>query len=106
MAQFADEVEYRAPGGPLATRSVTGRRPSGHAPATVRGVRGSWFEAPEFLDAGEDQVVVVSRSAGAARSAHQRNGHEGGLDDSRREDRALPRDHTRREALEAAGLSE
>jgi len=71
MEQFADDVEYRAPEGSLDDVGPI------HGKTALRAwlqqwmdtFEGFWFEAVEFIDAGEDQVVVVERFGGAPRSA-------------------------------------
>jgi len=110
MEQFADDVEYRAPEGSLDDIGPI------HGKTALRAwlqqwmdmFEGFWFEALEFIDAGEDQVVVVERFGGRAKiSGIETEQTEAVVSTIRDGKIARCREFmTRNEALEAAGLRE
>src|SRR4051794_15384408 len=81
MEHFADDVEYRAPEGSLDDIGPI------HGKTALRAwlqqwmdtFEGFWFEAVEFIDAGEDQVVGVERFGGRAKNNGIGTGKTGGL---------------------------
>ena len=110
MEQFADDVEYRAPEGSLDDVGPI------HGKMALRAwlqqwidtFEGFWFEAVEFIDAGEDQVVVVERFGGRAKiSGVETEQTQAVVSTIRDGTIARCREFmTRHEALEAAGLRE
>ncbi len=110
MEQFADDVEYRAPEGSLDDVGPI------HGKTALRAwlqqwidtFEGFWFEAVEFIDAGEGQVVVVERFGGRAKISGIETEQTQAVVSTIRDGKiARCREFmTRREALEAAGLSE
>jgi ketosteroid isomerase-like protein len=110
MEQFADDVEYRAPEGSLddvgPIRGKTALR--AWLQQWIDTFDGFWFEAVEFIDAGEDQVVVVERFGGRAKISGIETEQTEALVSTIRDGKiARCREFmTRSEALEAVGLSE
>ena len=110
MEQFADDVEYRAPEGSLDDVGTI------HGKTALRAwlqqwmdaFEGFWFEPVEFIDAGEDRVVVVERFGGRARISGIETEQTQALVSTIRDGKIVRcREFmTRREALEAVGLSE
>jgi ketosteroid isomerase-like protein len=110
MEDFADDVEYRAPEGSLDDVGLI------HGKAALRAwlqqwldtFEEFWFEAVEFIDAGEDQVVVVERFGGRAKISGVETEQTEALVSTIRDGKiARCREYaTRAEALAAVGLSE
>ena len=110
MEQFADDVEFRAPeGAPDDVGPIHGKTAlRAWLQDWIDTFEGFWFEAVEFIDAGEDQVVVVERFGGRAKlSGIETEQTEAVVSTIRDGKIAHYREFiTRDEALEAAGLRE
>jgi ketosteroid isomerase-like protein len=110
MEHFADDVEYRAPEGSLddvgAIHGKTALR--AFLQQWIDMFEGFWFEAVEFIDAGEDQVVVIERFGGRAKISGIETEQTQAVVSTIRDGKiARCREFmTRDEALEAAGLRE
>jgi ketosteroid isomerase-like protein len=110
MEQFADDVEFRTvEGAPDDVGPIHGKTAlRAWLQDWMDTFDGFWFEAVEFIDAGEDQVVVVERFGGRAKlSGIEAEQTEAVVSTIRDGKIARYREFiTRAEALEAAGLSE
>jgi len=110
MEQFADDVEYRAvEGAPDDVGPIHGKTAlRAWLQDWMDTFDGFWFKAVEFIDAGEDQVVVVERFGGRAKlSGIEAEQTEAVVSTIRDGKIARYREFiTRAEALEAVGLRE
>jgi ketosteroid isomerase-like protein len=110
MELFADDVEYWAPEGSLDDVGPIQGKPALRAwlEQWLDAFEGFWFEAVEFIDAGEDQVVVVERFGGRAKISGIETEQTQAFVSTTRDGKIVRcREFmTRAEALEAAGLSD
>ena len=110
MEQFADDVEYRAvEGAPDDVGPIHGKTAlRAWLQDWMDTFDGFWFKAVEFIDASEDQVVVVERFGGRAKlSGIEAEQTEAVVSTIRDGKIARYREFiTRAEALEAVGLRE
>ena len=110
MELFADDVEYRAPEGSIDVVGPIHGKPALRAwlEQWLDAFEEFWFEAVEFIEAGEDQVVVVERFGGRAKISGIETEQTQAFVSTTRHGKIVRcyEFMTRAEALEAAGVSD